>query len=359
MKRIYMISSQLMFSLGIQTMLSGQPGIDIVGRETDVARAMEQIGLLRPDVVILDSKDLKSIPNNLVATILRESPGTKVISLNLENDRMRIYHGELRVANNLDDLLQVIENHENEPLPVSFSEWQALAIGRKQVYSFLASIYSGEIEELLLEDLPYQCSQLIGSLEHGEDLTGDLRQGIRALSHFQQGIKGFLLDDIKTRLAEEYARLLQGERIDGWLTHACESAYMEFGDPCADELIPVLNGTYYKAGWKQTARMLAQPDFIACEMAFMQYLCANEQLAWVENNYRQASVFQQLQCAFLRNHLVRWIPRFCDFLLMQTKHDFFRAIAFLTRSFILNEAYRVAELMDAARLAEQDWDDNT
>jgi hypothetical protein len=42
------------------------------------------------------------------------------------------------------------------------------------------------------------------------------------------------------------------------------------------------------------------------------------------------------------------VPRCCDALLVHARLDFYRGIVFLTKGFILNEAYRVAELMEAA-----------
>jgi TorA maturation chaperone TorD len=354
MKRVYMISSQLMFSAGLQTMLSEQSGIKIVGRDTDPARALEQIRELHPDVVILDSKDLASTPGSIVADILRETPGTKVISLNLENDRMRIFHGELRIAHGLDDLMQVIEDQELEPAAISPQEWIALAAARAQVYGFHAAVYFGDIDDLLIENLPNNLLNAAGSLEHGEDLTGDLRQGMQALECFQQSLAGASLAVVKMLLAEEHAHLLKGRKPGTWSAQACEATYTNLESPCADALMTYLNTVYMESGLKQTGRMLAQPDFIACELEFMQYLCTEEHTAWSKNDRPRALKSQGLQCAFLRDHLIRWTPRFCDHLATQTRHDFFRGIAWLTKGFILNETYRVAELMEWTRLTSED-----
>jgi hypothetical protein len=357
MKRIYMISSQLMFSAGLQTMLSEQSGVKIVGRDTDPARALEQIRELHPDVVILDSKDLASTPGGIVADILREAPGTKVISLNLENDRMRIFHGELRIAHGLDDLMQVIEGQEFEPAAISSQEWTALAAARAQVYGFHAAVYFGDIDSLLMENLPDNLLKVAGSLEHGEDLTGDLRQGMQALECFQQSLTGAPMAILKMGLVEEHARLLQGKKPGTWSAQACEATFTSLDRPCAEPLMTALNVVYAESGLKQTGRMLAQPDFIACELEFMQYLCSEEQAAWSKNDRRRALKSQNLQCVFLHDHLIRWAPRFCDRLASQTRHDFFRGVAWLTKGFILNEAYRVAELMEWTRLTADDFED--
>jgi putative dimethyl sulfoxide reductase chaperone len=357
MKRIYMISSQLMFGAGLQTMLSEQSGIKIVGRDTDPTRALEQIRELHPDVVILDSKDLASTPGSIVADILRERPGIKVISLNLENDRMRIFHGELRIAHGLDDLMQVIEGQDLEPAAISPQEWTTLAAARAQVYSFHAAVYFGDMDNLLLENLPDSLLKIAGPLEHGEDLTGDLRQGMQALECFQQSLASVPMTIIKMGLMEEHARLLQGRKPGAWSAQACEAAYTNLDSSCADPLIIALNAVYAESGLKQTGRMLAQPDYIACELEFLQHLCSEEQASWSKNDRLQALKSQNLQCAFLHDHLIRWVPRFCDRLASQTRHDFFRGVAWLTKGFILNETYRVAELMEWTRLTADDFED--
>lgn len=103
-----MLSSQLLFSRGVENLLSQQAGLEIVGRETDTTRALECIRALKPDVVILDSKDLASVPSTLVAHILKEAPGTRVIVLNLDDETVGVYRGEQRTARCVDDLLEAI-----------------------------------------------------------------------------------------------------------------------------------------------------------------------------------------------------------------------------------------------------------
>ncbi len=108
MRRVYLLSSQLMFSQGVEVLLRGQTGLEIVGRETDMAKGLNQILALQPEVVILDSKDLASAPTAILANILEELPSARVILLNLENDQMRVYRGEQRNAQGVSDLMEVI-----------------------------------------------------------------------------------------------------------------------------------------------------------------------------------------------------------------------------------------------------------
>jgi DNA-binding NarL/FixJ family response regulator len=108
-----MITSQPLFSQGVESLLRGQAGLKIVGREKDATRAFNQIRKLKPDVVILDTKDLASAPFLVVARLLQAEVGIKIIAMTLENQTIRVFRGEQRKAICVDDLVEAIEeNHQ-------------------------------------------------------------------------------------------------------------------------------------------------------------------------------------------------------------------------------------------------------
>ena len=122
MKRIFMLSTHPLFSQGVESLLRRETGLEIVGRETDVDKAIGRIKELRPDVVILDSADPACGPTPAVIRILREGVGTKVIGLNLQDDKMFIYRGEQRVVKEVKDLVEAIESSPLLSEPVSFED---------------------------------------------------------------------------------------------------------------------------------------------------------------------------------------------------------------------------------------------
>ena len=109
MKSIFVLSSHPLFGQGVEILLRQEAGLDIVGRETDVDRAMERIKELQPDVVIVDSGYPACDPTPAVTRILREGLGIKVIGLNLQNNTLCIYRGEQRVVKEVGDLVAAIE----------------------------------------------------------------------------------------------------------------------------------------------------------------------------------------------------------------------------------------------------------
>ena len=127
MKRIFMLSSHPLFSQGVESLLRQETGLEIVGRETDMDKAIERIKELQPDVVILDSGDPACDLTPAVMRILREGVGAKVIGLNLQDNTMCIYRGEQRVVEEVKDLVEAIERSPLSPEPVSSGDLAGLA----------------------------------------------------------------------------------------------------------------------------------------------------------------------------------------------------------------------------------------
>ena len=114
-KRVFILSSHPLFGQGVESLLRREAGLEIVGRETDVDKAVERIKELQPDVVILDSADPACDPTPAVMRILKEGLGTKVIGLNLQDNTLCIYRGEQRVVKEVKDLMEAIEPLSPEP----------------------------------------------------------------------------------------------------------------------------------------------------------------------------------------------------------------------------------------------------
>jgi DNA-binding NarL/FixJ family response regulator len=114
MRRVFILSSHALFSHGVESLLRQEPGLEIVGWETDVDRAIERIQELRPDVVIFDNNDLEVDFRLVVMRILKEGLGTKVIGLNLGDNTICIYRGEQRVLKEVKDLVEAIEAWKSE-----------------------------------------------------------------------------------------------------------------------------------------------------------------------------------------------------------------------------------------------------
>lgn len=113
MKRIFIVSQHPLFSRGVETLLDQKSDFELVGIEENAERAIESIKRLDPDVVILDSNYTSCNSDPMLMRIFQEQSGIQVIGLNLQDNRICIYHSEQRTIHQVEDLCQVIQNNSS------------------------------------------------------------------------------------------------------------------------------------------------------------------------------------------------------------------------------------------------------
>jgi len=104
--RVFILASQPLFAEGVQTLLSGQQAIQVVGVATVGPDVLAQVRAAAPDVVIIEARGEEQ--GRLVAQVLDAVPGAKVIGLPLEDNRIHIYHQQMRQGRRVEDLLEAI-----------------------------------------------------------------------------------------------------------------------------------------------------------------------------------------------------------------------------------------------------------
>jgi DNA-binding NarL/FixJ family response regulator len=110
MKRVYILAKQSMFGLGMETLLSQNPDIEIVSQCSEISASIESIKTSRPDVVIVNCDEPDQELKSIVMDILRDQVGMTVIGLSLQNNRISIYRGEKKDVCQVEDLLKVIRD---------------------------------------------------------------------------------------------------------------------------------------------------------------------------------------------------------------------------------------------------------
>jgi DNA-binding NarL/FixJ family response regulator len=79
--RVFLLDDQAMMRAGIRSLLTSMPEIEIVGDSGEPRAAMEQIGLERPDVVLLDITMPELSGIDAIPQIRKQSRSTKVVML--------------------------------------------------------------------------------------------------------------------------------------------------------------------------------------------------------------------------------------------------------------------------------------
>lgn len=108
MKRVFVLSGGSIFGEGVQRLVARESGLDIVGAETDLGRAIARIREPRPDVIIVD-QDIWTTDSALDLMRLRECEAEiKVIGLSLQGNSFSRYSREMRTIQRVEDLMEAI-----------------------------------------------------------------------------------------------------------------------------------------------------------------------------------------------------------------------------------------------------------
>lgn len=107
---------------------------------------------------------------------------------------------------------------------------------------------------------------------------------------------------------------------------------------------------YEDAGFVLSPSFKDLPDHIAAELEFMALVCEEERRSWKKGDPSGAGRFLSVEERFLSGHLVQWIPKFTAAILFSTQTPFYRALASLTRDYVvldLNSVQAARRLLNA------------
>jgi TorA maturation chaperone TorD len=203
---------------------------------------------------------------------------------------------------------------------------------RSNIYGFLSSLFR---EEISAERLRQIKTPIIKEALSEMGLHYDI---------LSQKDQDQLLED----LAVEYARLFLGpdkhisphesvhhQRDDGdWGTH--------WGGSTVDvKKFIETTGLEYKQEYS------GMPDHISAEFDFMKEAAGREAQAIEEKDWEGALYCQKMEKKFICDHLIKWIPPFCDKISSQAEITFYGDLADVTKNFITLEFEEIDECISA------------
>ncbi len=218
---------------------------------------------------------------------------------------------------------------------MSHSEMQENAEGariRSHIYGFLSSIFREEITPELFQQINAPViKEALAELGIQYDI-------------FSQKDQDQLLED----LAVEYARLFLGpakhisphesihhQRDDGdWGSH--------WGASTVD-----VKKFIETAGLEYKQEYSGMPDHISVELEFMKEAAGREAQAIEEKDWEGALYCQKMEKKFICDHLIKWIPAFCEKIISQAELSFYGDLAAVTRDFIALEFEEMNESVTA------------
>ena len=189
------------------------------------------------------------------------------------------------------------------------------AKSRSDVYGLLSTVFREEPTEALISEL------------RGPRFSGAFSEmGVDLGERFYNEPES----EVAEQLAFEFTRLFIGP---GPHISAHESIFVEVdegvGGLWGEQTVAVkkfieTTGLSYDPGFTGI------PDHVSVELEFMRKLTAWEAEKWTEGDKQNAEYCLSVQRMFLEEHLLRWLPRFCDAVMAKAEMPFYRAMAELT-----------------------------
>ena len=116
--RVLVFSDQTVLADGIEDVLRAEGNLQILRWETDPGLALQSIGQIHPDVVVLAGGHAAEEFASAVIAILKQDSTVKVVDVTLGSGVIHIYGRELRDLGEVTGLLEAIEQSaafKNEP----------------------------------------------------------------------------------------------------------------------------------------------------------------------------------------------------------------------------------------------------
>jgi len=217
-----------------------------------------------------------------------------------------------------------------------FEEQAEVLLDRAFNYYFLARFYREEVDV----DLLLRMQEDLISDEGTPDLSDAASSGQKLLEGFMRSTADADLNVIERQLAAEYASLFLN--VGKKPVYPFESVYTSSEKLVMQKAYDEVLAIYRQEGLGKTELLREPEDHIAIELEFMAYLCQRCAEALQAGEGDQALNYLAKQEGFLAEHLMVWVPAFCDDVEQAAKSDFYRGLAQLTREFLSMEQEAVA-----------------
>lgn len=216
-----------------------------------------------------------------------------------------------------------------------------LLLNRCSMYSFLARVYRVEADEGLLDQ--------IAAMDLETDVgVPEIRQGYQMLRSYLDARQATTVTD----LAVDYARVFlgagQGEK-DG--AYPYESVYTSPERLVMQDARDQVLELYRKEGLGPSEGMLEPEDHLSLELEFMAYLSKRAADALQAGDREGALMAIEKQQEFLENHLLSWVPAFCEDVQRLSREPFYQAFARITAGYLGLERELLGDLVEAVRAA--------
>lgn len=209
--------------------------------------------------------------------------------------------------------------------PVELAE---LCERRAATYALLARLFREELDEVavgLLSTMRFPAA------------TGNEKvdEGVRLIvGYLSNAFENILVD-----LAVDYARTFLGGGLDGHSTaYPYESVYTSKKRLLMQDAYSEVLAQYRRQGIVREEGCNILEDHVSLELEFMQVLSSRVAEKLRQDDEESAWVLLNDQRAFLSEHLLNWIGRFCADMRSFSKTDFYRGLSLYLEGYVRSDA---------------------
>ncbi len=218
--------------------------------------------------------------------------------------------------------------------------------GRRYVYDLLSRLYAREVDEKLLEEL--KAAALSGELARRFEALANLDErigrGLDLILGYLRSSAGRDRKEVLLELAAEYASLFLG--VKGVPPHPSESSYMSVDHLMYQEQRDQVVEFYREFGVDKVKEFREPEDHVALELSFMSYLIGRAIEEQEKGNLGEARRLLDAQGRFLRDHLLKWVPKFAEDVVSNAEVDFYKGLGYLTEGFLELDSRSLDEVVD-------------
>lgn len=110
MQRVLIVEHQLLLGAGVQSLLTGEADLDVIGiSPADQLELVQEIRRFRPDVVVLDEVTYLANPTKLLV-FLKNHPKLRVVVVSANDNLVCIYNKQQVLVTRATDLINIIRD---------------------------------------------------------------------------------------------------------------------------------------------------------------------------------------------------------------------------------------------------------
>ncbi len=218
-------------------------------------------------------------------------------------------------------------------LPVKTAE---LAEARAKLYQLLAAVYARPPGA---DFLRFLAGGVVLAVREADDvflpLSTQIRHSLDSLDSFFKQRRGNSEKELGQAVSVSFTMLFRGVKPHYSPLPPYESVYREQAKRVFGELTVEVLREYRRFGLGLTSGLENEPpDHISFELEFMHLLCRREAEAGEKDNRDEALRFRLAEQAFLREHLMTWLPGFCIEVRKYDRLGLFSSLADLTEGWV-------------------------